>query len=216
MLLLRCLPTYCTHTKSLLLRGFFCSAKSADRVVLCMYFYSGGRTKLNPGGGVISVTYYHPRPRQTTITFTAVSKIRCRIPPEVGINHCPCLSSCFSSSDLGKLPVHAARRNAAATVTVAAAKADGGGGAPAAQEGGAGAGAPARVPRSLDRSAPPSFIANVNLDGDFVVSREGEPTAAELANENLIKIVAEKSTDEELNWLLWKCLGEGRFLGAVG
>lgn len=41
-----------------------------------------------------------------------------------------------------------------------------------------------------------------------MISREGEPTSEELANENLIKVVAEKSTDEELNWLLWKCLGE--------
>eukprot|EP00903_Cladosiphon_okamuranus_P011913 g11189.t1 len=101
------------------------------------------------------------------------------------------------------------RRHAATTaVVVTATAADGDSGVASAQEGG-GAGAPAPTKPSLDRSAPLAFIANnnVNLDGDFVISREGEPTAEELANENLIKIVAEKSTDEELNWLLWKCLG---------
>lgn len=69
----------------------------------------------------------------------------------------------------------------------------------------------APTPPNLDRSAPPVFIANnnVSLDGEFIVSKEGEPTAAELTNENLIKIVAEKCTDEQLNWLVWKCLGEG-------
>lgn len=66
------------------------------------------------------------------------------------------------------------------------------------------------VPPHLDRSAPPAFIEknNLSLDGGFIVSKEGEPTAEELANENVIKVVAEKCTDEELNWLLWKCLGE--------
>ncbi|CAM9721206.1 unnamed protein product, partial [Hapterophycus canaliculatus] len=59
------------------------------------------------------------------------------------------------------------------------------------------------------RTAPPSFIAknNVNLDGDLISSREGEPTASELANENVIKVVAQMGTDEEVNWLVWKCLG---------
>lgn len=61
-----------------------------------------------------------------------------------------------------------------------------------------------------DRSAPPIFIAsnNVTLIGEFVVRKEGEPTAEELANENLMKIIGEKCTDEQVNWLLWKCLGE--------
>lgn len=109
------------------------------------------------------------------------------------------------------LPILAARRHASPTVVAAATAAADGENGTSAQEGeGAGPDAPARVPPSLDRSAPLSFIArnSVNLDGDFVIGREGEPTAAELANENLIKILAEKSTDEELNWLLWKCLGE--------
>eukprot|EP00752_Nemacystus_decipiens_P006874 g6175.t1 len=103
-----------------------------------------------------------------------------------------------------------ARRHAGTTVVTARAAADGDGdGIPTSPPEGAEAGAPAPVKPSLDRSAPLSFIANnnVNLDGDFVISREGEPTAEELANENLIKVVAEKSTDDELNWLLWKCLG---------
>lgn len=41
-----------------------------------------------------------------------------------------------------------------------------------------------------------------------MVGEEGEPTAEELANENLIKIVAQRCTDEQVNTLLWKCLGE--------
>ena len=44
-------------------------------------------------------------------------------------------------------------------------------------------------------------------EGDFVVSREGEPTAEELTNENLLKIVASECTDLECNTLVWKCLG---------
>eukprot|EP00904_Undaria_pinnatifida_P004101 jgi/Undpi1/13692/HiC_scaffold_9.g03346.m1 len=69
--------------------------------------------------------------------------------------------------------------------------------------------APDRVPKKLDRSLPPSFITknNVVFKGEFVVNKEGEPTAEELANENLLKIMGEKCTDEQMNWLVWKCLG---------
>lgn len=44
-----------------------------------------------------------------------------------------------------------------------------------------------------------------------MVRREGEPTAEELSNENLLQIVAQSCTDEEVNFLLWKCLGEVLF-----
>jgi hypothetical protein len=44
-------------------------------------------------------------------------------------------------------------------------------------------------------------------EGDFIVSREGEPRAEELTNENLLKIVASECTDLECNTLVWKCLG---------
>ncbi|CAM9189751.1 unnamed protein product [Ascophyllum nodosum] len=69
--------------------------------------------------------------------------------------------------------------------------------------------ADAPIPNSLDRSAPPNFIAknNVSLDGEFIVTKEGEPTEAELNNHNVIKIIAQKCTDKEVNWLVWKCLG---------
>lgn len=66
------------------------------------------------------------------------------------------------------------------------------------------------IPKSLDRSAPPVFIANnnVSLEGGFVLNKEGEPSEAELSNHNVIKIVAQTCTDDEVNWLAWKCLGE--------
>jgi len=43
--------------------------------------------------------------------------------------------------------------------------------------------------------------------GAFVVSRQGGPTDAELANENILKIVRSECTDLEVNTLVWKCLG---------
>ena len=43
--------------------------------------------------------------------------------------------------------------------------------------------------------------------GDFIVSRTGGPTEAELANENIRKIVEIQCTDLEVNTLIWKCLG---------
>lgn len=44
-------------------------------------------------------------------------------------------------------------------------------------------------------------------EGEFVVSREGGPTAEELANENILKIVKSECTDLEVNTLVWKGLG---------
>jgi hypothetical protein len=42
---------------------------------------------------------------------------------------------------------------------------------------------------------------------DFVVSREGPPTEAELANENILRIVRIQCSDLEVNTLVWKCMG---------
>ena len=56
----------------------------------------------------------------------------------------------------------------------------------------------------------------MSLDGEFIVTKEGEPTEAELNNHNVIKIIAQKCTDEEVNWLVWKCLGESFSLGGDG
>jgi hypothetical protein len=42
---------------------------------------------------------------------------------------------------------------------------------------------------------------------DFIVSREGLPTAKELSNENILKIVHSECSDLEVNTLVWKCLG---------
>jgi hypothetical protein len=43
--------------------------------------------------------------------------------------------------------------------------------------------------------------------GDFVVSREGPPTAEELSNENLYRSLKVECSDLELNTLVWKGLG---------
>jgi hypothetical protein len=46
--------------------------------------------------------------------------------------------------------------------------------------------------------------------GRFVVNIDvAQPTAEELSDENLVKIVLLQCTDEEVNMLAWKCLGEG-------
>mmetsp|Transcript_26497 Transcript_26497/g.34510 ORF Transcript_26497/g.34510 Transcript_26497/m.34510 type:complete len:283 (-) Transcript_26497:392-1240(-) len=42
---------------------------------------------------------------------------------------------------------------------------------------------------------------------DFIISRTGGPTDAELTNENILKIVLSESSDLEANTLCWKCLG---------
>jgi hypothetical protein len=42
---------------------------------------------------------------------------------------------------------------------------------------------------------------------DFVVRRDGPPLAAELTNENLLKIVRIECSDLEVNTLVWKCMG---------
>jgi len=41
----------------------------------------------------------------------------------------------------------------------------------------------------------------------FVIDRHGEPTAAELEDHNILKIVTIDCTDLEVNTLVWKCLG---------
>lgn len=43
--------------------------------------------------------------------------------------------------------------------------------------------------------------------GTFIITREGEPTKAELTNENLLKIVQCETNDLEVNTLVWRCLG---------
>lgn len=50
---------------------------------------------------------------------------------------------------------------------------------------------------------------------DFVLSREGGATVAELANENVLKIVRMECSDLEVNTLVWKCLGY-RFSSEMG
>ena len=44
-------------------------------------------------------------------------------------------------------------------------------------------------------------------DKDFVISRLGGPTADELSNENLLRILMIECSDLEVNTLVWKCLG---------
>lgn len=68
---------------------------------------------------------------------------------------------------------------------------------------------------------PPFAMPTERGDGGFVVEGPlserkdrfivditvAEPTAAELAEENVVKIVKQQCTDEEVNMLAWKCLG---------
>lgn len=71
-------------------------------------------------------------------------------------------------------------------------------------------GFPAIILSPFEPAADPNYMSNGPIGGnDFVVSREGEPTSEELANENLIQIVNRRSnvTDLEVNTLAWKCLG---------
>jgi hypothetical protein len=49
-------------------------------------------------------------------------------------------------------------------------------------------------------------IGSVGRD-NFVVTREGGPTEAELSNQNILKIVKIECSDLEVNTIVWKCLG---------
>ena len=72
------------------------------------------------------------------------------------------------------------------------------------------AGYPAIVLAPFPDAADPSYMNEGPVGGnEFKVVREGEPTAEELTNENLIQIVERRSnvTDIEVNTLVWKCLG---------
>ena len=44
-------------------------------------------------------------------------------------------------------------------------------------------------------------------EGQFLISRSGPPTAEELSNEQMLKVVKSECTDLEVNTLVWKCLG---------
>eukprot|EP00544_Gedaniella_sp_CCMP2646_P012392 CAMPEP_0202499570 /NCGR_PEP_ID=MMETSP1361-20130828/30186_1 /ASSEMBLY_ACC=CAM_ASM_000849 /TAXON_ID=210615 /ORGANISM="Staurosira complex sp., Strain CCMP2646" /LENGTH=260 /DNA_ID=CAMNT_0049131793 /DNA_START=46 /DNA_END=825 /DNA_ORIENTATION=- len=44
-------------------------------------------------------------------------------------------------------------------------------------------------------------------EGDFIVTRSGGPSAEELTNENLLRILKIECSDLEVNTLVWKCLG---------
>mmetsp|Transcript_27398 Transcript_27398/g.61883 ORF Transcript_27398/g.61883 Transcript_27398/m.61883 type:complete len:254 (+) Transcript_27398:56-817(+) len=49
---------------------------------------------------------------------------------------------------------------------------------------------------------------DTSIKSTFVLERNNpEPTEAELSNENLVKNVLQENTDEEVNFLVWKCLG---------
>jgi hypothetical protein len=59
-------------------------------------------------------------------------------------------------------------------------------------------------------AADPKYIIQGPIgEGEFIISREGEPTMEELSNENLYRILVRQSnvTDLEVNTLVWKCLG---------
>eukprot|EP00984_Skeletonema_dohrnii_P026628 scaffold15984_cov127-Skeletonema_dohrnii-CCMP3373.AAC.4 len=44
-------------------------------------------------------------------------------------------------------------------------------------------------------------------EGKFIISRTGPPTAEEMSNEQMLKIVKIECNDLEVNTLVWKCLG---------
>jgi Domain of unknown function (DUF1823) len=57
-------------------------------------------------------------------------------------------------------------------------------------------------------AANPRYMCEGEIgQGAFIVSREGGPTAEELSNENILRIVRSECSDLEVNTLLWKCLG---------
>jgi hypothetical protein len=57
-------------------------------------------------------------------------------------------------------------------------------------------------------AADPNYMCTGSVGHDeFIVSREGGPTAEELSNENILKIVRIECSDLEVNTLVWKCLG---------
>ncbi|CAM9976006.1 unnamed protein product [Discosporangium mesarthrocarpum] len=70
---------------------------------------------------------------------------------------------------------------------------------------------PERPKDPIDRTKfPPGFIQNltVSIDDPFIGGQEcGEPIAEELSDLNLLKIIAEKATNEEVNRLAWRSLG---------
>lgn len=46
-----------------------------------------------------------------------------------------------------------------------------------------------------------------NNKNNFVINLDGGPSLEELSNENLVRIVNLEATDEQCNYLCWKCLG---------
>lgn len=69
---------------------------------------------------------------------------------------------------------------------------------------------PAIILDPFPEAADPMYAVRGTIgQGDFVVAREGGPTAQELTNENLVRILERRSkvTDLEVNTLVWKCLG---------
>ena len=76
--------------------------------------------------------------------------------------------------------------------------------------------APASLPRQVKPDILEPFLPaasedymNVGTvgDGEFELSRSGEPTLQELSNENLLRILMIQCSDLEVNTLVWKCLG---------
>jgi hypothetical protein len=57
-------------------------------------------------------------------------------------------------------------------------------------------------------AADPNYLTTGPIgEGDFIIQRTGDPTADELSNENILKIVTIECTDLEVNTLAWKALG---------
>lgn len=77
----------------------------------------------------------------------------------------------------------------------------------AASDGGSSAAPPPLMPTARDEGFMLEGPLAEKKDRFVVDITAAEPTAAELAEGNLVKIVKQKCTDEEVNMLAWKCLG---------
>jgi len=104
----------------------------------------------------------------------------------------------------------------AATLRLAASEIEGAGESNVAADGGGASSLPPSPPTSVGPDILQPFLPAADHkyfvrgsigDGDFVVFRAGSPTADELSNENLLRILKIECSDLEVNTLVWKCMG---------
>mmetsp|Transcript_74293 Transcript_74293/g.145129 ORF Transcript_74293/g.145129 Transcript_74293/m.145129 type:complete len:249 (+) Transcript_74293:80-826(+) len=69
---------------------------------------------------------------------------------------------------------------------------------------------PMRVKATAAKSDSLASSPNLSVDSNFVVVDDPEPSAAELTNANMLRIILSVATDQQVNELVWKCLGYRR------